>query len=74
MSVATFSLPSAPTVGQLNQYRHPARIIIAQDLATNEYVEVVAWYHSEVSGLPSKEGRFTRIMDKDDAIYWGYIK
>ena len=70
--VATYALPSNPAVGQLNRYRHAAKTLIARDMNTSEYIEVIAWYHDEVSSLP-KEDRFSHIMDKETAIEMAYI-
>ncbi|EKU98020.1 hypothetical protein Lepto7375DRAFT_7279 [Leptolyngbya sp. PCC 7375] len=67
-----YQLPSNPNVGDLNVYNRPARVIIAQNMRTGEYVEVIAWYHYEVSDLKIP-GNYSRIIDKSDAEYYGYI-
>lgn len=74
MPFATLSLASSPTVGQLNGYRKRARTFVAIDEATDQYVECVAWYSDEITDLPTKAPRFSRIMEKDAAISWGYIQ
>lgn len=74
MPTATLSLPTAPALGQRNMFRHAATEFVAIDDATGQFIQVVAWYPSDVSGLPGKAPRFSRIMEKQDAIYWGYIK
>lgn len=72
--VASHSIPAAPTVGLANDFRRPATTFVAIDDSVNEYIECVAWYSYEVIDLSGKDRRFSRILEKDAAIEFGYIQ
>lgn len=65
------SIPSPFDAGQRDAYNRQARAIVAIDDMAGEYVKTIDFYHSEVA--KATDDRFSRIMDEDAALIWGYI-